>query len=339
MKKIVIFLSLIVSLFAIDLEKSCQLGNGVACYVLSINYFNSNIKKAFVYAKKACNLNNAKGCMVLATFYKFGLETKKNLSTFKKYAKKSCTLGFVNACKALQDTEKQEKFLSAIDDKINFCKLPKDELQQYISYFKENIKNDDFNWYKAMMHLEVDSLLQRYNRISYLISSKEGYITRITAAENEAENLIMQGYLPENFTINTSNLLTKKGKINATFNSKNIAVILMRYLFPSYNMKKTIYRNILMRAYLIAYLHYITFETACEEPFDNWKDIFQDAYIFVTYVSFKTKNKVSIKVLFLLLNNNFDELDKFLISDSNVRKLTDYGLKLFYEKLANAKQK
>ena len=152
-------------------------------------------------------------------------------------------------------------------------------------------------------------------------------------------NYIWQGYLPEKFTINTSNLLTKKGKINATFDSKSIAVILMRYLFPSHDIKKAIYRNILMRAYLIAYLHYITLETACKKPFDNWDDVFQDAYVFVTYVALKTKNRASLKMLFLLLDNNFNGLDKFLISNSNVKKLTDYGLKLFYKKLKNVKQK
>jgi len=341
MKKLLVFLSLVVSLFAMNLEKLCQLGNGEACYDLSIKYFNSNTKKSFFYAKKACNFNNAIGCMVLATFYKFGLETKKNLTIFKKYAQKSCNLGFVNACKILKKLENQEKFLLAINDnyKMNFCKLPKNKLQKYIDYFKENIKNNDFALYKAIMHLEVDTLLQRYSRIYHIVNTMNGLVTKIGDAEDQEESLIMYGYIPKNFSINTSNLLTKEGKINATFNAKNIAVILMRYLFPEHNMKKTIYRNILVRAYFMVNFHNALFLTACQDPFDRWDDVFLAAYISTTYAALKTKNKNLIKMLFLLSNNDFNGLDNFLSKNSNVKKLTDYGLKLFYEKLKNAKQK
>jgi len=342
MKKLFIFLSLVVSLFGIGLEKSCQLNNGAACFSLSIDYFGlKKYKKAFFYAKKSCGLNNAKGCMNLALLYKHGVGINKDFLKYRQYVEKSCNLGFLNACKELKiikyNEEMKNNILSIINNNVNFCKLSHDKLKQYINFFEKKLKDRDLNlnFKKYMMYLEVDTLLDRYNRISYIVNTPEGFVTKTAIAENEAEADVEQGYIPATFQINVSNLLTKKGRITATFNAKNIAVILVKYLFPSHNMKKAIYRNILMRAYFLN-IGSFSFDKSCKS-FDGWHDILMISYLNFMFRSYKFKQKDSIKALFLLLNHNFNGLDKFLSSNSNVKKLTNYGLNLFYGKLKNAK--
>jgi hypothetical protein len=324
------------------LKKSCKLNNGLACYKLSVNYLTlmNNPQKGFFYAKKSCDLNNARGCMVLAIYYKNGEGIKQDLSKYRKYIHKSCKLGFSNACKIVLsnlDNESDKNYLN-ISDKINFCKLEKENpslFKKYINYIKNNLST--FKVKKYAIKFKIDQIFYNLDNIESEIdnSSHNLYPLRVGEVEGIVSTLVQQGYIPFQITLNNINLLSKNGKLSGSYNIKQIAISLVDYLYPINNLEKTIHRLILMDAFWLGKFG-VSYFSNCSTF--KWESYFVGPIVKLIYDA-KEKKSYALKILFLLVNRDFDKLDRYLLQIPEVKVLFNYGVSIVNTEYINELKK
>ncbi|WP_406038751.1 tetratricopeptide repeat protein [Succinimonas sp.] len=96
-------------------EKSCNLNNGIACFILGFMYeFGKGVAQDYqqtkTYYDKACNLDFDEGCSMLGILYETGKGVGQNFQMAKEYYGKACDLkGHVNQSDCKRYTELKEK--------------------------------------------------------------------------------------------------------------------------------------------------------------------------------------------------------------------------------------
>jgi len=242
---------------------------------------------------------------------------KKALLEAKKY--KFCSL------------EKMSSYIKVVDNFGNVKVRQVNGLQDVLS----ELSNPPITYTKKvkMMYYWSELLAKNKSRIERILSYD---ITNLAASKGAYEVLIksgiQQGSLPSQLNINITNLQTKKGNIKSIIDIYSLAGAMWSYTVLTRDWDLFRDRVLILNAFLVS-KGYPNLPNSCGYGSSG---LVGNTLYYLTKLILQKHDRDAVKVVFLLVNNKFSKLDKFLLQKKDVKKLFDIAKK-HYIKLTNAK--
>lgn len=241
--------------------------------------------------------------------------------------------------------------INKINENFDFCKLGNKKvdiyvkgpfgkqkktislLEKYEDYFLKHLDNPKIQ--KALILLKIQAFF--YNTKDFyfkrlISSSSDDFVYKTSFFESITRGLISLGYLPSSFELNVASLQTKSSKITMNYSTVDLAMNLAFYLFPG-DLQKALYRNLLFDSFALSKGLFLT-SSKCEDMEAN---TFKQTLLILSLFA-KKKDPVSIRILYYLVNKDYNELDKFLLKNKEIANLMRYAenvIKTKYSKYLN----
>ena len=208
---------------------------------------------------------------------------------------------------------KDKKFVSIIEYRVRKY-IQNQDLENLEKFFAENI------------YLNMKDARLPFKEIS---TYRKGIYLN-TVLRIDLRFLISRGLLPSNVELNTLNISTVKNKLRANVDIYTLAANMANYLLSS-NESTLRDRLLLMTAFLL-HKKEMRIPYHC---YDNWFSDFATDYIKGILVDFvkllQRKDSLALKVAVLLADNKYDEVDRLLLSQNEIKRLFLIGKKHYIE--------
>jgi len=247
---------------------------------------------------------------------KIASKTKINIIQKNLHEKFICSFnsrGYIPITQIDNFGNKNEKFVSVIEYRVRKY-IQNQDLENLEKFFAENIY---LNMKDATLPFKE---ISTYRKGIYLNS-----ILRINL-----RFLISRGLLPSNVELNTLNVSTVKNKLRVNVDIYTLAATMANYLLSS--NESTLRDRLLLMAAFLLYKKEMTIPYHC---YDNWFSDFATDYIKGIIVDFvkllQRKDPLALRVAVLLVDNKYNEIDKLLLSQNEIKHLFLIGKKHYIE--------
>jgi hypothetical protein len=229
----------------------------------------------------------------------------------------SISIGFAATNYKYCVLENKTVFITEKDNFGNVKKVRTNKLKEFVF----NLANSDLSLEDKKTIMKIWSEIFALNK-NYYKNFFENVVDRAVNFKVYTTILqidIQKGILPTQLNLNISNLQTKKMKINTTVSIYSLAGALLTYdsVYKDFDLSRD--RMLALLAYLI-YKNHPVIPATCKS--NEWEVSSINEHILRQLVRLiLEKDTDTIKLVFMLVNNKFDSVDKFLLKNKEVSNL------------------